>query len=286
MIWQELSVVTPREFVEPISYLFGRYGHGVSMEEAGPDLVLLRTYLPSTSKRRRARIEVGVNLVRSVQPMAELAVKELEDADWENAWKVHFTLLKIGSTLVIKPSWIGYQPEPHEVVIELDPGMAFGTGYHPTTRMCLEALEGHLRPGMGVLDLGTGSGILSIAAVRLGAGSAVALDLDSTAVTAARKNFKAGGIKRMVRLARGTLPNHLAPGRSFDLAVANISSRVVKQQAEHLHAAIKPGGTLVVSGFIRSQSEELEAVLTGIGFRRTQVYGIEDWVALSFTREA
>ncbi len=285
MIWQELSVITPREFVEPISYLFGRYGHGISMEEAGPDQILLRTYLPSTSKRRRAHIEVGVNLVRSVQPMADLAVKDLEDADWESAWKVHFTLLKIGSKLVIKPSWIDYEPEPHEVVIELDPGMAFGTGYHPTTRMCLEALEGHLHRGMRVLDLGTGSGILSIAAMRLGAGSVVALDLDSSAVTAARKNFRAGGIKRMVRLARATLPHQLVPEGDFDLAVANISARVITQQAEHLHPVIRPGGTLVVSGFVQGQSDELEGVVTGLGFRRTQIYSVEDWVALAFTRD-
>ena len=105
------------------------------------------------------------------------------------------------------------------------------------------------------------------------------------AVTAARKNFRTGGVKRMVRLARGTLPHHLAPERRFDLAVANISSRVVMQQAEHLHPAIKPGGTLIVSGFIRGQSEQLGGLLAGFGFHSTQVYCIEDWVALSFTRE-
>ena len=138
------------------------------VERVEDDLVLVRTYLTNTSKQRMARIGVGVNLVRAIQPMGELEVKRLDDADWESAWKSHFTLLKIGNKLVIKPSWIDYRAEQDEVVIELDPGMAFGTGYHPTTRMCLEALEELVQPGMDVLDLGTGSGILAIAAARTG----------------------------------------------------------------------------------------------------------------------
>ena len=215
MVWQELSIKVPWEYVEPISYLFSRYGRGLSMEAAEDELVLLRTYLPNTSRRRLARIEVGVNLVRILQPMGELAIKELEEADWESAWKAHFSLLKVGSRLVIKPSWIAYEARQDDVVIELDPGMAFGTGYHPTTKMCLEALEWLVQPGIDVLDLGTGSGILTIAAARLDAASVVALDIDPTAVKVARKNFRATGIMSVVRLIRGTLPHPLAQEGHF-----------------------------------------------------------------------
>ena len=244
MIWQELSIQVPQEYVEPISYLFSRYGHGLSAERVGNDLVLLRTYLTNTSKQRMARIEVGVNLVRVLQPMGELEVKRLDEADWESAWKSHFTLLKIGSRLVIKPSWIAYQAGQDEVVIELDPGMAFGTGYHPTTRMCLEALEGLVQPEMDVLDLGTGSGILAIAAARLGAASILTLDVDPTAVTTARKNFRASGLAKVVRLARGSLPHHLAPDGRFDLAMANISAKVIREKALICGVLSSPAGCL------------------------------------------
>ena len=294
MIWQELSIKVPWEYMEPISYLFSRYGRGLSMENAADDLVLLRTYLPSTSKRRLARIEVGINLVRILQPFGELAIKELEEADWENAWKAHFTLLKVGTRLMIKPSWIDYEASPDEVVIELDPGMAFGTGYHPTTKMCLEALEGLIRPGMEVLDLGTGSGILTIAAARLGAASVLALDVDPTAVKAARKNFRASGLMSKaspltaqaprVRLARGTLPHRLFHGACFDLAMANISARVIQEMAPYLWQSLKPRGMLIASGIIQKQQGELEEALTKAGFSHLKTYNIEDWVALLLSR--
>ena len=193
MAWQELSIAVPHEYVEPISYLFSRYGRGLSMEPDGPDRIMLRTYLPDNSRQRLARIDVGVRLVSAVGPLGELVIRQVNDEDWQNAWKSHFTLLKIGPRLVIKPSWIDYQPTGQEVVVEIDPGMAFGTGYHPTTHTCLEAIDQLVVDGASVLDLGTGSGILSIAAIRLGAGNAVAMDIDSQAVRAARQNFRRTG---------------------------------------------------------------------------------------------
>ena len=284
MIWQELSIKAPWEYVEPISYLFNRYGHGLSMEDAGDDLVHLRTYLPSTSKRRLARIEVGVNLVRILQPMGELVVQPLEEADWESAWKAHFSLLKVGRRLVIKPSWIAYEPGPEDVVIELDPGMAFGTGYHPTTNMCLEALERLVQPGDRVLDLGTGSGILTIATSRLGAASVLALDIDPVAVTAARKNFKASRLAGEVRISRGTLPHRLAQDEGFELAVANISAKVIQSKAAYILQALKPGGVLIASGIIQKQQQELEETLINAGFSHLDTHTVDDWAALVLSR--
>ncbi len=284
MIWQELSIKAPWEYVEPISYLFNRYGHGLSIEDTGDDLVHLRTYLPSTSKRRLARIEVGVNLVRVLQPMGELMVQPLEEADWEIAWKAHFSLLKVGRRLVIKPSWIDYEPGPEDVVIELDPGMAFGTGYHPTTNMCLEALEGLVQPGNRVLDLGTGSGILTIAASRLGAASVLALDIDPVAVTAARKNFKASRLAGKVRISRGTLPHRLAQDDGFELAVANISAKVIQSKAPYILQALKPGGMLIASGIIQKQQQELEETLVNTGFSHLETHTVDDWAALVLSK--
>ena len=160
MTWHELSILVPYEYVEPISYLFDRYGHGMSIEIQGQKEVLLRTYLPSTSRQRLAHIEVGVKLAGLLQPIGDLNVRALlDDEDWQNSWKSHFSLLKLGRNLVIRPSWVDYKPLEDELVIDLDPGLAFGTGYHPTTYTCLEVLERLIKPDFAVLDVGTGSGL-------------------------------------------------------------------------------------------------------------------------------
>ena len=160
LIWQEISIQVPDEYVEPVSYLFSRYGHGLAMEPVGQGQVILRTYLTTTSRQRLAHIEVGVNLINVLEPVGELTLTPLEEgADWETAWKSHFTVLEVGSRLLVKPSWIEHTASSEQVVIELDPGMAFGTGYHPTTYGCMEALERLVKPGMAVLDLGSGSGL-------------------------------------------------------------------------------------------------------------------------------
>ena len=285
MIWQELSIKVPSEFVEPVSYLFGKYGHGVSAEDMGDGQVVLRSYLTSTSKRRLARIQVGLNLVRLLEPMGELSITELKDSDWETAWKAHFGILKVGRRLVIKPSWLDYTSNEGEVVIELDPGMAFGTGYHPTTSLCLETLETLLTPGDVVLDLGTGSGILAIAAARLGAGAVVALDTDPTAVSVCRKNFKASGLSQ-IRLVRGTLPHRLVQEGQFDLATANISAKVVQRMACHLRDALRPGGRLIASGIVQRQEGEVQRTVAEAGLDHMETIQVDDWVTLLFSRAA
>lgn len=284
MKWQELSILVSYEYVEPISYLFGRYGRGLSVETAGPGRMLLRTYLPNTSKRRMAQIEVGTKLVQVIEPLAELTVKDLEEADWETAWKAHFTLLNIGKKLVIKPSWISYDPTEGEVVIELDPGMAFGTGYHPTTKMVLEALEEEVRPEMRLLDLGTGSGILSIAAMRLGAATAVAMDIDPEAVRAARKNIREARLNDRITLVRGSLPNRAASPESFDLAAANISRKTIAERGPALYDTLKPGGKLIASGLLATQADETGALLGELGFVSEKVSVTDDWAAITLIK--
>ena len=281
MTWQEISITVPFEYVEPISYLFDRYGHGMSMEVLGANQVILRTYLPSTSRQRFAHIEVGVNLCSILHPLGELQVQPLEDdADWQNAWKSHFNLLKLGQHLVIKPSWIDYEPEPEDRVIDLDPGLAFGTGYHPTTYTCLEALERLVHPGAAVLDLGTGSGILTIAAIKLGAGEVLALDTDPVAVKAARQNFRHSELGDKVTVAQGSLPHRLAAEGHYDLALANISARVIKERAGSLLPVLGPEGRLIASGIIDEQRAVAEEALVEVGFVIEEVCQREDWVTL------
>ncbi len=284
MKWLELCIKVPEEFVEPVSYLFTRYGRALSVEKADGGHVVMRTYLPATSQEQKARIEVGVRLIASLRPISELHVRPVEEVDWKEAWKRHFHLLRVGRSLVIKPTWIQYQAQPGELVVELDPGMAFGTGHHPSTRTCLEALEEHMNQGMRVLDLGTGSGILTMAAIKLGAESVVALDIDPTAVKVARQNFRDNGASSRVSLARGTIPHSLTRDKLFDLVVANITARVIKEKAPHLLEALAPGGILIVSGIIEEQRQTVEATLLSLGLSYLKTRSLDDWATLVFTR--
>jgi len=281
MTWLEFSQQVPAEFVEPVSYLFHRYGHGTAIEETpGSTLITLRTYLPAGSRWRQARIEVGVRLIGKVRPFPELQTREIEEGEWEEAWKSHFTLLRVGKRVIVKPTWIEYKPSAGEVVVELDPGMAFGTGHHPTTCMCLEALEDEVEQGDRVLDLGCGSGILGIAALRLGAASVVALDVDPVAVRVARENFHASGYAREVRLARGSLPHRLVKAGSFDLALANINAHIVKQVAPHLAAALRPGKAVVASGILAGQADDVGRALEAQRLAIVRSLQQDDWAML------
>ncbi len=281
-MWQEVSLSVPFEYVEPISYLFDRYGYGLSMEDDGPDRIRLRTYLPSDARQRYSHIEVGVKLASILEPLGELQVTPLDnDADWQNAWKEHFTLLRVGDRLVIKPSWIDYEPQERDILVELDPGLAFGTGYHPTTYSCLEVMEKLVTGETVALDLGCGSGILTIAAVKLGAQRVVALDIDPQAVQASRQNFRRTRIVDRVDLDQGSLPNRLATPGTFDLAVANISSRGVRERAPDILPSLKPNGVLVASGIIDEQLPETQDALLKAGFTDLELWPREDWVTIS-----
>ena len=285
MAWQEISITVPFEFVEPVSYLFSRYGRAMSMESSQDERILLRTYLQDSSRQRMARIEVGIKLVNILEPLGELKITDLsEDEDWRENWKAHFSLLRMGQHLVIKPSWIEYQALPGELLIELDPGMAFGTGYHPTTYGCLEAIEQAVRPGMVVLDLGTGSGILTITALKLGAARVVALDQDPEAVRAARQNFRRARVQLQVSLAQGTVPHPLAGTGLFDVAVANISDRAIRERAPFIAPALAPQGLFIASGILATEREQVDDALSELGFSPVNTRQLEDWVTITYRR--
>ena len=285
MAWQELSITVPHEYVEPISYLFSRYGKGLSTELAGEGRVLLRTYLTTGSRQRMAHIEVGVKLVGAIEPIGDLNIRDLpDDEDWMNSWKSHFGILRIGKRLVIKPTWLELDSTdgPEDIVIELDPGIAFGTGYHPTTATCMEAMEQHVKVGMTVLDLGTGSGILTITAMKLGAELVTALDIDSQAISAARRNFRRLGINKQIRLGQGSIPHPPAPASEFDLAVANISARGVADRCPFILTALKPGALFIASGLLMTQKDEVAGAVEPLGFTLISEWPQEEWVTLLY----
>ena len=190
--------------------------------------------------------------------------------------------MRIGKNLVIKPTWLELEPEPDDIVIELDPGIAFGTGYHPTTDTCLQAMEQHITPGMTVLDLGTGSGILTMAAMKLGAKLVTALDIDTQAVSAARRNFRRAGITKQVRLGQGSVPHPTAPKADFDLAVANISARGVVDRCPFILTALKPGALFIASGLLETQKQDVADAVEPLGFALVSEWPQDEWVTLLY----
>jgi len=278
MAWQQISINVPHEFVEPISYVFERYGHGVGIQSLGSDTAAITTFLPTESQSRMARIEIGVNLAKSIATLGDLNITLLDnDTDWRNAWKQHFSVLKITDSIIIKPSWLDYEPKNSDIVIELDPGFAFGTGYHPTTHSCLILLEKYLTKHSSVLDFGTGSGIISIAAAKLALSQISAIDIDPMCIKSAKKNSSRCGTTELMDFYTGTLPHKNIKNSEYDYVVANISARIGIEKSSEMLDALKPEGILILSGIINNQAIETKKHFQA----KSQIieeYWKEDWV--------
>lgn len=198
--------------------------------------------------------------------------------DWSESWKAFFHVEKVSERVVIKPSWEAYTPSAGEVVIELDPGMSFGTGNHATTRACLrfiDRLSGE-HPGVTCLDLGCGSGILSIAAARLGMNRVTAIDNDADAVRIARENCVVNGVGEQVHCLVGDLATW-RPDHTYDVVVANILAGVLCRFADTVTGCVAPGGKLVLAGILREQYPEVKACFAGVGFREVGNLTEEEW---------
>lgn len=291
--WLELSAEAPGEYAEPLSHLFARYGEGgVVVEEAGgynPDEgetppvdapVIVRTYLPidATTDDRRAHIDLGIRLISYLCPIPPLRERVLEDREWELQ---EFDPVRVGRRLVIAPGGSNWDRTPDDVVIQLDPGLAFGTGHHPTTRMCMLYLEKLISPGCSVLDLGCGSGILSLTALKLGAGSVTALDIEADAVKCSLENLAINNLTVNVRVQQGTLPDPVAPPGTFDIAVANISANVLIALAPQILDTLAPGGLFIGSGLLTERREAVETAFTEAGAKITDLTISGDWAAFS-----
>lgn len=213
-----------------------------------------------------------------------LDMENVKDEDWAEVWKQYYKPFRIGTHLVVKPTWEGYSPKPEDLVIELDPGMAFGTGTHETTNMCMQLIERHMKPGMRVMDVGTGSGILAIAAAKLNAGEVLAIDIDPDAVKVAKENVALNGVEDHVRVVVGDLVKSEA--MPCELAVANIVADAICMLAGPMTRHLLPGGLFLCSGIIREREADVLAAAKEVGY--TVVDRIEkgEWVALCFTHGA
>ena len=299
--WLEMSIQSTPELVEPVSELFQRYGDaGVVVQLEGdwdpdndqnvttePSKITVITYLKvdSTIQNRTAMIEIGIRLISHIQPLGQLESRTITERDWENAWKGHFTLLRIGKRIVLKPTWEGYKARPTDIVVELDPGMAFGTGHHPTTRMCLEELERYVSDGSQVLDVGIGSGILSIAAAKLGASQVVGLDIEDAAVEASLGNAKQNDVSDKIQVYKGSLPHSALDQEAFDIVVANLTANVITGLAQQIALSLRSQGVLIASGIITDRQPETEEAIAQVLTIKTRRYD-GDWVLLVAQKES
>ena len=338
----EISLAVDGEAAEAVCELFERYGGGAVVEtrmrshpEDGHDLAVplhwVRTYLAAGDSEARAKVEVGLWHLGQIYPLPEPEVRTVAHADWALAWKAHYTPQRIGRRFLIVPSWLdrpsdgpldslsdepvdsqsdvsldrqpdGSLDRAPDLILRLDPGMAFGTGLHPTTRLCLAALEDCVRPGGSVLDVGTGSDILAIGALLLGAARVLGVDIDPEAVRIAGENGAANGVA--LELYAGTLgtlriggPDD--PGRrgsaasvhsgtadrgspiaTFDVVVANILAGTIVDLAPELAAQLAWHGVLVVSGILAEQGADVAEALDATGLVVAETRQEGDWVAL------
>lgn len=213
-----------------------------------------------------------------------MELKDVADEDWAENWKKYYKPFRIGSHLVVKPTWETCELKDGDILVELDPGMAFGTGTHETTHMCMELLEKHLHSGMRVMDVGTGSGILAIAAAKLGAKSVLAIDIDPDAVKVATENVALNHAEQVVRVVCGDLMK--GETMSCELAVANIVADAICMLAEPLTRHLARGGLLICSGIIREREQDVLNAAKAAGYAVLGRLEKGEWVALCLTAGA
>jgi ribosomal protein L11 methyltransferase len=305
--WLELAVEADPEAVEAVSEILGRVAPGgVSVEPAfslvdeglGAQVdpsrpATVRAYIPARDRAAadRAADEAATALGHlqafGLRPIGELRTRLVDEADWADAWKAGFPVLRVGRRLVIRPTWRRHRAEPDDLVLALDPGMAFGTGLHPTTRLCLAGVEAlsdrGVLQGARVLDVGCGSGILAIAAVKLGATEALGLDTDPIAVEATIANARRNRLGRRIRAREASLPSGEV---AFDVVLANLIAGLLVPLAPGLAAELRPGGALIASGIFVDREPDVTAAFQAAGLAIGARTAEGDWVALEAVRPA
>lgn len=296
--WLRIVLEVEPEQAEAVSEVLARYiPSGIviestaiqsGVEDEGTVVGKLRVlgYIPHDEKleETRAQIEQGLRYLAMIQPLPEASYAPVQEQNWMEAWKQHYQPLTIGERLHIVPAWHDDTVVKDDaVIVRIEPGMAFGTGVHPTTQLCLQLVERYIEPGHTVLDIGCGSAILAIAAMKLGAGQAVGVDVDVQAMENARHNVTLNGVQ--VEIGLGSLDEVLAGGyslRQADMVLANILAPVlVRLLAAGLGRLVKPGGTLILSGILNEQEPELRTALQAAGFGIIAEQRSGDWLALA-----
>ncbi len=316
MLWHEITIHTTEEAVEMISNFLHEAGAGgVSIEESGTlnkerdtsygqwyELPLndipegqaeIKGYFSEESPVEDILEEVKHRIEElrtfDIDPgEVRYEFKTVNEDEWATAWKQYFKPLRVSERLTIKPTWEDYTPElESEKIIELDPGMAFGTGTHPTTALCLRTLEQVIKGGEEIIDVGTGSGILAIGGVLLGAKHVLALDLDPVAVSSARENAALNQMNEQITvkesdllgLLNGSGEDNLGITLPVNIIVANILAEIILLFIDDVYQALEPGGVYIASGIYKNKVEIVQQALEDSGFDIEDVCRDEDWVA-------
>jgi ribosomal protein L11 methyltransferase len=319
MRWHEITVQTTEEAIEMISNFLHELGAGgVSIEESGTlnkqrdtslgqwyelplnDIPEGRAVIKGYFYEGTAMDEILEQLQASVVQLGEFdidtgsptyEVKEVDDEDWANAWKQYFKPIRVSERLTIKPTWEEYSPTPGELILELDPGMAFGTGTHATTALCLRTLEKVIQQDDDVIDVGTGSGILAIAAAKLGARHVLAVDLDPVAVSSATENSKLNVLENQITVKLSDLLGVLKASETeasaelgvklpVQVVVVNILAEIIILFVEDVYEVLRPGGYYVASGIITSKEADVEKALQAAKFTIVEKNYDSDWVVI------
>lgn len=305
--WSELSIHTTNEAVEPISNILHEAGaSGVVIEDSEDlskvrenefgeiyeldpsdfpvDGVIIKAYLPVTSFLGETVEEIKLAITNLVNfdiniGANEVSISEVNEEEWATAWKKYYHPVKISNRFTIVPTWEIYKPvDSDELIIELDPGMAFGTGTHPTTVMSLQALEKYMTEDSTVIDVGTGSGVLAIGAAMLGAQHVHALDLDEVAVRSAKLNVKLNKVQDHVEVVQGNLLDTVK--EPAEIVVANILAEIIMTFIDDAYRLVRPNGYFIASGIIETKKEEVKTALEKAGFVIEEVMMMEDWVTI------
>ena len=235
-----------------------------------------------------SHIETELRKLQAIEfdfPVGKLTgyTHSIDEEDWAESWKKSYKPFRLGSHIVIKPGWERFDPEPEDRIIEIDPGMAFGTGTHETTGMCVELIEEYVKPGMKVIDIGTGTGILAIAAAHMGAKEVLATDLDPMAVKVAAENVEKNGFSGTITTRCGDLLE--AVDETGDVVIANIIADVIKMLAAPVRAHIAPGGRFICSGIARERQDEVIEALNAAGYKNLDVREKGEWCAIEAERD-
>ena len=303
--WAEISIHTTQEATEAVAVVFHELGAGgvviedpdliqsyrrsgnwtdcIFPDEPAVDFVKVVAYLPSDEelpgKLRILSTRIDELAGHSLDKgKGTIRWREVREAEWADSWKQYFHTSRIGERFVVKPSWEEYVPQPDDIVLDLDPGMAFGTGTHGTTILCLESIEDMVKPGMTVFDVGAGSGILSIAAAKLGAVMVKAVEYDAMATDTARQNVAVNGVGSIVEVSRGDLLDGIT-GQA-DIIVANLIADLILKLAPALPAHLKPTGCFVGSGIIKERLPDVTNALAQQGLSVTRVTEAGEWAAV------
>ncbi|MFP3853143.1 MAG: 50S ribosomal protein L11 methyltransferase [Anaerolineales bacterium] len=297
MKWFEVRLTVNGELAEPVAELLSRHCDGgvviTSETEYGSQVdlngpVTIAGYFPAEhAQGKRRKIEEGLWHLSQIQQLPQPTFRAIEEENWAESWREHYQPINVGQRLRISPSWHN-ENKTDRLTIKIDPGMAFGTGTHPTTILCLELLERYLNPGDEVIDLGCGTGILSIASLKLGADRVLAYDVDPAAVKATGENARHNGVEASIVVQEGTLAEAkeaVRTGAPADLVTANILATVLTSMlADGLAELVAGKSVLILSGILEEQAGEVEAAAEEHNLKLVQLLQKQDWVALAFKK--